>query len=166
MTIAILMKRRLLLWTGLVGLPVCFFNGCLPLPHRQKRLPQIAGQVFHNGSPWGGVPVTLSYQGSDGKRLKDQATRAMADGFFGFQAASEFKFFMTLGDRFDAWEVCFGDPGHARPCWKDRALWGGPAGISLTCQIQDQNPATVPETLPTLESLPSQESGCLAQAGR
>jgi hypothetical protein len=113
------------------------FAGCIPLPHDQRRVPEISGTIYRNGAPWAGASVTLSYRSSDGKEIPDRTITASKEGSFHFDPISEFNFFLTLGDRFDSWRLCFYGQAGIAFCWEERAMWGGPGALPLRCEVKD-----------------------------
>lgn len=145
------MRRVLLLLLLLVA-------GCVPYPHYQRRAPEFVGVVRREGAPLPGLDVRLHVNPPwRAPRSCEGTTRARTDaeGRFRFEETKEFEFFILMGDRRDAWAVCFELPEGGRAVWSGHGWWGGPQRQELSCEVG----AAPPDALVALPSLAEGQPG-------
>lgn len=114
-------------------------GGCIPFPHNQQESPALSGVLLYDGVPKADVTVRLVVNGNstpEGCPADATTTKTDKDGKFSFASTKYFSAVIMMGDRFDAWRVCFEKPDGKQAIWQGGGPWGGPPAQELRCEIQ------------------------------
>jgi hypothetical protein len=111
---------------------VFLVSGCVPWPHRETVVPEIAGVITLNGEPAAGIQVYLH------KRIalteprtpcseSKNATITDNEGRFQFGEVDKLFMFLVIGDPISLWAVCISHNGAAINGWRSSGIgYGGP----------------------------------------
>lgn len=115
-----------------------FLSACIPFPHNQQESPTIRGTLVSGGRPVFDVKVQRAVDAPrdvQGCPADSAHTRTDVDGRFYFPSTSYFSPVIMMGDRYDAWRICFEHPDGRKAVWQGGGFWGGPPTQILKCDL-------------------------------
>jgi hypothetical protein len=113
-------------------------QACVPFPHREPVAPQIAGVVRGGASPLPGVTLQYTYSKSSDEpdcSRSDATTKTTSDGRFFFKQPTKFWFFMFLGDRGYAYDLCVTQAVGPILLWRNRDFARLSTPADLDCDL-------------------------------
>ncbi|MBK9266386.1 MAG: hypothetical protein IPM54_42195 [Polyangiaceae bacterium] len=125
----------------------CFGAACVPFPHDQREAPAMQGVLLVDGAPASGVLVRRAVNADRTEAdcpAGSAETRTDAEGRFSFPSTSYFSAFIVMGDRYDAWRVCFDKPDGKKAVWEGGGYWGGPPILKLRCEMGAEDKPEAP----------------------
>jgi hypothetical protein len=112
---------------------------CLPLPHRERVAPEVAGLLHDDKQPAAGLTVHYAHRkmwgGGTECTESDVVATTGSDGRFVFGEGKEFRFFVVMGDPVFAYEVCVERRGGRDLLWRMDDFGFVETPVELTCDL-------------------------------
>lgn len=113
-------------------------SACIPFPRDQQQSPAIRGTLVAKGVPAENVTVRMAVDWPNnvtGCPSGSKQTLTDRDGNFSFAKTTYFSAFIFMGDRYDAWRICFDKPDGQQAIWQSGGFWGGPPVQEIRCDL-------------------------------
>ena len=138
---------------------------CCPYPHYEREAPVFEGTITRQGAAAPNVRVTLSTARAlpPGCANPKVEARTDANGKFHIDPPKYFEPGISIGDRRDAWSLCFIFADGLEAGWNGEGYWGGSGFQILDCQIGESKPSGKTLLLGNISANPNLENGCRVQ---